>query len=180
MSAAAAVCIGAAAVCASAGICTSAVVLTVGGTENGPEATAGAGFCGGRKQIQREADVFKAGTGITVGRLRGAAFRHTSAKRMHQHIHGAEQLYDGEQANGDIDCDGGTQSSIATDRNRTGITAAVAVAGIAGRMPQLRRQRHSFPLCHHEGAAIGCTVGELIGNGGDICFRGGLLICKIA
>lgn len=107
MSAAAAVCGGAAAIFAAAGIPTAAIVLAVGRTEDGAEAAAGTRLCGGRKQIQREADVFKAGTGIAVGCLRGAAFRHTSAQGMHQHIYGAEQLYDGEQADGDIDCNGG-------------------------------------------------------------------------
>ena len=168
----------AAAVVAAAVITAQTVDFTVGRAEHGAEAAAALGFCGGRKHIQREADIFKIAAGVTGHSSGGAGFRHAAPQRIDHHIHRAEQFYDGKQADGNIDRHRGTHGSIAV-RYGDGITfAAVVVMMVAGVTAaigesQFRLQGNGLAFCNGEGAAVGIAAAiELVGGGGHVGFCG--------
>lgn len=167
----------AAIVAAAISIAAAFSYITVRRAEDWTEAAAGTGFCCWRKEIQREADIFKCGTRIANGCCGGAAFRYASAQRIYYHIYSAEQLYNGEQTDGYIDSDGSAQSCIAIMLSCVaGITSAaasaIAAARAAGRMPQFCCKSHRFAFCNDEGSAVGSAVAELVCHSGDIGFGG--------
>ena len=153
----AAVMIAAAAVVISAAVIAAAaqtVDLAVGRAEHGAEAAAAFRFCGGGEHIQREADIFKIAAGVTGHSGGGAGFRHAAAQRTHYHIHRAEQLYDGEQADGNIDRHRGTHGSVAV-----GNGDGVAFAGGKAENHGLILGSHSF-IDTFEEQLIGKNIGE--------------------
>ena len=121
-------------VTAAVAAASQAVDLTVGRTKDGTEPAAAFWFCGRRKHIQRETDIFEVSAGVTGNRGGGAGFRHASAQRIYHHIDSTEQFYDGKQANGNIDCNRCAHGSIAV-RQGNGIAFAgrmmMVMAGIA-------------------------------------------------
>ena len=152
------------------------VDLAVGRTEDGAKAAAALRFCGRRKHIQREADIFEVSAGVPGNSGIGAGFRHTSAQRIDYHIHGAEQFYDGEQTDGNIDCHRGTHGCIAV-RNGNGVTftavvvmVMAGVAAVAG-IPQICLQGNGLTFCNGEGAAAGIAAAVVqISSGGNVSF----------
>ena len=162
------------------------VDLAVGRAEDGAKAAAALRFCGRRKHIQREADIFEVSAGVPGNSGIGAGFRHTSAQRIDYHIHSAEQFYDGEQTDGNIDCHRGTHGCIAV-RNGNGVTftavvvmVMAGVAAVAG-IPQICLQGNGLTFCNGEGAAAGIAAAVVqISSGGNVSFCRGILICKTA
>lgn len=148
--------------------------IAVGIAEDRAEAAAGAGLCGRGKHIQREADIFEIAAGVIVCGCGGAGFRHAAAQRMDHHIHRTEQLHDGEQADGHIDCHRGTQGCIAAAEGTAAVAAVMRTAGVAAAVwiAQLCCQSNGLAFRYHEGAAVGIAAGELVGGGGHIGFRG--------
>lgn len=153
-----------------------AIALAVGRTENRTKAAAGFWFCRGREHIQREANVFKVSAGVTGNGGVGAGFGHASAQRIDYHIYGAEQFYDGEQTDGNIDCHRSPHGCIAIGQG-DGIAFAmvVVVAGVtaAAWIAQVCLQGDCLAFCDSEGAAVGITAAVIqIGGSGDIGFCG--------
>ena len=148
------------------------VDLTVGRAEDGAKAAAALRFCGRRKHIQREADIFEVSAGVPGNSGIGAGFRHTSAQRIDYHIHSA----DGEQTDGNIDCHRGTHGCIAV-RNGNGVTftavvvmVMAGVAAVAG-IPQVCLQGNGLTFCNGEGAAAGIAAAVVqISSGGNVSF----------
>ena len=129
--------------------------------------------------------MFEVSAGVTGHGGVGAGFGHASAQRIDYHIHGAEQFYNGEQTNGNIDCYGRAHGCVAV-REGDGIAFAGVVmmmAGITtgGRITQICLQSNSLAFRNSEGAAVGIAAAVVqIGGSGHICFCGGILICKTA
>ena len=160
--------------------------LAVRGTENRAKAAAGFWFCGRGEHIQREPDMFEVSAGVTGHSSVRTGFRHTSSQRIDYHIDSTEQLYDGEQTDGNVNRNRRTHGCIAIGYS-DGITfAAIVVMVVAGvtatiRIAQICLQGNGFAFCNGERAAVGIAAAVVqIGGSGDIGFCGGILICKTA
>ena len=92
-------------------------------------------------------------------------------------IDSAEQFYDGEQPDGNIDCHGCADGCISA-REGDGVAFAVAVvvmvAGVAaGREAQFSLQSHGLAFCNGEGSSVGIAAAVIqVSGGGDIGFCG--------
>ena len=160
--------------------------LAVRGTENRAKAAAGFWFCGRGEHIQREPDMFEVSAGVTGHSSVRTGFRHTSAQRLNNHIDGTEQFYDGEQTDGNVNRNRRTHGCIAIGYS-DGITfAAIVVMVVAGvtatiRIAQICLQGNRLAFRNSEGTAVGIAAAVIqVGGGGNICFCGGILICKTA
>ena len=153
------------------------VDLAVGRTEYRAKAAAASGFCGRRKHIQRETEIFKVTAGVTGNCRRSAGFRHTSAQRLNNHIDGTEQFYDGEQPNADIDCHRSTHGGISVGQS-DGITFAVRMVMVVVvtatiRISQFSLQGDSLAFCNGKGTAVGIAAAIIqICGSRYIGFRG--------
>ena len=151
--------------------------LAVGRTKDRPKAAAVLRFSGRGKHIQWEADIFKVSAGVTGNSRIGTAFRHTSAQRIDNHIDGAEQFYDSEQPDGNIDSHRRAHCGIAIVCAAARLWTARVTAG--GGIAQFCLQCNCFAFCNGEGTAVGIAAAIIqICGSGDICLCGGIPFCK--